>query len=92
MKRRGSILKHFDFFILDIIVVELSFFLANVWYANYANIHLTFTSLYRVTAFILLLCVMASLVIDEPYKNILKRKLPKGKGVFCLTQKYMRSV
>ncbi len=73
MKRRGSILKHFDFFILDIIVVELSFFLANVWYANYANIHLTFTSLYRVTAFILLLCVMASLVIDEPYKNILKR-------------------
>ncbi len=73
MKKRGSILKHLDFIILDIFIVELSFFLANIWYAQYAESHFTVTSLYRVTCFILFLCVMACLVIDEPYKNILKR-------------------
>lgn len=73
MKRNSSILKHLDFIILDIIVVELSYLLANILYAFIKNWTLTFGTVYRITAFSLAGSVIISLIIDKPFKNILKR-------------------
>ncbi len=72
--KKSSILKHLDFFIMDIIMLEFSFFLANVWYRIYAGSSLRFGELYRILAFVLFVCVLFSVVIDKPYKNILKRQ------------------
>ncbi len=58
---------------LDIIVLELSYFLAIVWYAQRNGAFIRFTTLNRLTSLILLSCVMFSVVIDTPYKSILKR-------------------
>ena len=74
MKRRSSILKHLDFIILDIIVLQISFFLANLWYSWYAGTAVRFGELYRILAFVLVLCVLFSLLIDTPFKNVLKRQ------------------
>ena len=66
MKKGSSILKHLDFFVLDIIVLELSYFLAIVWYAQRNGAFIRFTTLNRLTSLILLSCVMFSVVIDTP--------------------------
>ena len=74
MKKGSSVLKHLDFIVLDIVVVELSYYLANVWYASYTDSMLRFHTIYRTVSALLLIGVLVSLVIDTPYKNILKRQ------------------
>lgn len=74
MKKGSSIIKHLDFIILDIIVLELSFLFANIWYAKWSAGEFRFNTMYRLLSLVLLVCVPLSLVIDSPYKSILKRQ------------------
>ena len=73
MKKSSSVLKHFDFIILDIFVVEISYLLASVWYSVYSGGSFSFNFIYRITAVWLLAGVLITLIIDTPFKSILKR-------------------
>ena len=73
-KEGKTIIKHLDFIIMDVIVLQLSFFLANVLYAATNNKRLVIgNALYRRRSLILLICVLVSMILENPYKNILKR-------------------
>ncbi len=74
MKKGSNLLKHLDFMILDILTLELSFFLANVWYAAYSNQIFSINAMYRLLALMLIICVLITQIIDTPYKSILKRQ------------------
>lgn len=73
MKKGSSVLKHLDFIILDIFVVEISYLLASVGYSAYSGGSFSFNFIYRITAVGLLAGVLITLIIDTPFKSILKR-------------------
>lgn len=72
-KDRKSLIKHIDFIAADIITLELSYFLGNVlWYLiNRRSVKLD--TLFWHQEALLLLCVAVSLLVGNPYKNVLKR-------------------
>jgi len=68
-----NLTKHFDFILMDFVILELSYFLAVLWYHySFAKV-LSFGSLYRQQSLILFVCLIASFTVGQPYKNILKR-------------------
>jgi len=71
-KERDSI-KHFDFILQDFIIVEVSFFLAVLWYYLSFEKPLFFPYYYRQQSISLFACLMVSLAVNQPYKGILKR-------------------
>lgn len=68
-----GIRKHVDFVFMDFVIVELSYFLAVLWYHFAFGKMLYFGSMYRQQCLILFVCLFASLTVLQPYKNILKR-------------------
>ena len=70
-----SILKHIDFIIADILILQASFYLACRWYSNYSGKRMLSvgSTQYRMQAMVLVLCVIASIAVGNPYKNVLKR-------------------
>ena len=65
-------MKHFDFIVLDVILMELSFFLA--YYFRHNNFqNLWQTQLYRESALVILVSVILISILNEIHKNILKR-------------------
>lgn len=72
-KSNSSIRKHIDFIIMDIVLLELSYFLATLWYHAAFNTDLVFGMLYKQQSLILFVCFIASITVGQPYKNILKR-------------------
>lgn len=72
-KTGNSLLKHFDFIIVDLFLLEISYFIAVFWYHYSFGKSLDFGSEYRQQCLILFVCLTASLTIGQPYNNILKR-------------------
>ncbi len=71
-KQKG-LLKHLDFIIADVLILQLSFFLANKWHSSTFDYGFSFSLLYYHQEVILLFCITLSLVAGHPYNNILKR-------------------
>ena len=69
----NGIKKHFDFIIMDFVIVQCSYFLAVLWYHNAYGKLLDFGAEYRQQCLILFACFIASITLAQPYKNILKR-------------------
>ena len=71
---RKSILKHLDFIVFDLIILELSYFIATWYYSRshyvLANIG---TSAFRRQMLALFISLAVSLALEEPYKHILRR-------------------
>ena len=68
-----GILKHFDFIFVDFIIVQVSYFLAVLWYHNAYGKILNYGTDYRQQCLILFVCFIVSVTLAQPYKNILKR-------------------
>ena len=77
-----SIWKHMDFILSDILVLEFSYFSAYFLYALNKNTSLELTVLFRRHSVLLFFCVLLSVTIGEPYKNVLKRD--RYKEVKCV--------
>ena len=73
MYRRDSKgwLKHFDFMVLDLIVLQLSFLLAYILWHGWVNPY-QYPVYVSMNAF-LLLCDLVIIFFTEPFRNILKR-------------------
>ena len=73
MYRRDSKswLKHFDFMVLDLIVLQFSFLLAYILWHGWVNPY-QFPIYVSMNAF-LLLCDLVIIFFTEPFRNILKR-------------------
>lgn len=69
----NGIKKHFDFIIMDFVIVQFSYLLAVLWYHNAYGKLLDFGAEYRQQCLILFACFIASITLAQPYKNILKR-------------------
>ena len=69
----NGIRKHFDFIIMDFVIVQFSYFLAVLWYHSAYDKPLDFGGEYRQQCLILFACFIASITLTQPYKNILKR-------------------
>lgn len=65
--------KHFDFIIMDFVIVQLSYFFAVLSYHNIYGKALDFGGEYRQQCLILLVCFIGVIALTQPYKNILKR-------------------
>ena len=63
--------KHWDFFLLDIIGLQLAFFLAELFVLQLRNVH--YHDIYRTEALLLFLCVFVHAFLTNPYKGILRR-------------------
>ena len=72
MEGRSSsgFLKHLDFFILDVICLQASYFLS-FWAVLSANY--PFEEKHRDEAVLLFICQLAVMYFEQPFKNILKR-------------------
>ena len=65
-------MKHFDFIVLDVFIMELSFFLAYYFrHNNFSNLWVS--QLYRESALVILLAGILISILNEIHKNILKR-------------------
>ncbi|MBR3354976.1 MAG: sugar transferase [Oscillospiraceae bacterium] len=65
-------MKHFDFIVLDVFIMELSFFLAYFFrHNNFSNLWVS--QLYRESALVILLAGFLISILNEIHKNILKR-------------------
>ena len=71
-KQKG-LLKHLDFIVADVFILQVSYWLANLWYSVVFEGSASFSRLYYHQAVILLLCITLSLVAGHPYNGILKR-------------------
>jgi FlaA1/EpsC-like NDP-sugar epimerase len=69
----NNIKKHFDFIIIDFVILEFSYFFAVLWYHNVYGKELDFGNVFRQQCLILFVCLIASVTLAQPYKNILKR-------------------
>ena len=65
--------KHLDFVITDILILQLSYYLARVWYSSVYGEALRLNNIYRVQVIVLFVCNLIILMVSYPYKNILKR-------------------
>lgn len=65
-------MKHFDFIVLDVFIMELSFFLAYYFRHNIFS-NLWVSQLYRESALVILLSGILISILNEIHKNILKR-------------------
>ena len=72
IKKKGSLLKHIDFICIDIILLQISYALANLWYKSTFSKQISM-SVYRTQSLIFLLCQVLIILSTNPYKNILKR-------------------
>jgi len=66
-----SWLKHLDFMILDIVILQLSFILSYILRHGLKNPYAT--PLYANMALFLFLCDLVIIFFTEPFRNILKR-------------------
>ena len=66
-----SWLKHFDFMVLDLLVLQLSFILA-YWF-RHGSFNLYSQPLYATMGAFLMLCDLVIIFYTEPFRNILKR-------------------
>ena len=64
-------IKHIDFIIIDLICMELSFFLS--FFIRYGELDIIKTELYMETVLILILINLVAVLILDTYKNVLKR-------------------
>lgn len=58
---------------MDFLIIQLSYFLAVLWYHYSFGEPLIFEYYYKQQCIMLFACMMASMAINRPYKNILKR-------------------
>ncbi len=65
--------KHLDFILADILIVELSYFLATFWYRIAYGMNNFPALIFRHEVVILLLCIFVSLLFENPYKGIMRR-------------------
>lgn len=72
-KTKMSLIKHLDFLVLDILALEISYYLTNVWYGYAFGSKLLFGEAYRSNAWLLFFCCLLLAIGSFPYKNILKR-------------------
>ena len=72
-KKKSGILKHIDFLILDIIVLEISFVISYVYRNGWGFENNEFKKMYTQVAFLLILVSLIIAVSMESYKNIIKR-------------------
>ena len=70
-KNQSSWIKHFDFTILDVLILQGAFALA--YYTRHKNFNLYRLELYRTTAFVLMLASIFLPVVFSLYRNILRR-------------------
>ena len=64
-------IKHIDFIIIDLICMELSFFLS--FYIRHGELDIIKTELYMETVLILILINLVAVLILDTFKNVLKR-------------------
>ena len=65
-------MKHTDFIVLDVLLMELSFFLSYYFrHSNFSNLWVT--QLYRESALVILVVAILISILNEIHKNILKR-------------------
>ena len=78
-------MKHFDFIVLDVFIMELSFFLAYFFrHNNFSNLWVS--QLYRESALVILLAGFLISILNEIHRNILKRGYwQEFRHVFMLT-------
>lgn len=72
-KTKGSFIKHIDFICADLMILELSYILAKLWYHYSFGTPLLFGSQFRQQCLILFACFIVSMTLSHPYKNVLKR-------------------
>lgn len=72
-KKKSGILKHIDFLILDIIVLEISFVISYVYRNGWGFENREFKKMYTQVAFLLMLVSFIVAVSMESYKNVIKR-------------------
>lgn len=72
-KAKTSLIKHLDFLVLDILILQLSYYLANLLYGYIIKEKLLYVDSYRSNAWLLALCCIFLALGSFPYKNILKR-------------------
>lgn len=65
--------KHLDFILMDYLVVEISYFIAQFWYDVQFNRIVPYMNRPRIEAIVLAFAVTITLVISNPYVGILKR-------------------
>lgn len=65
--------KHWDFFLMDIIGLQLAFLLAEIFVLQLRNIH--YHDIYRTEALLLFLCVFVHAFLADPYGGILRRSM-----------------
>ena len=70
-KKEEGWLKHWDFFMLDLFSLQLSFYISSYVILKLKNV--AFFDMYRNQAMILILCVFMYSYLAEPYKGILHR-------------------
>ena len=69
-----SILKHWDFVLFDFLILIGSFWIANfIRFPLMNQQHIPYNSIFQQEFFLLIICLIISLFIGSPYKNILKR-------------------
>ena len=66
-------LKHIDFIVLDVVVLQICFVLSYWIWVGFENPYDTY--LYRYQAILLLLCQLLTVLFTNSYKNILSLKL-----------------
>ena len=65
-------MKHTDFIVLDVLLMELSFFLSYYFrHSNFSNLWVS--QLYRESALVILIVAILISILNEIHKNILKR-------------------
>lgn len=72
-KKKSGILKHIDFLILDIIVLEISFIISYVYRNGWGFENREFKKMYTQIVFLLILVSFIVAVSMESYKNVIKR-------------------
>ena len=79
MYTRKNWVKHWDFIVFDLIMLEISFLLANFirYRSSLAQIIAMNRYIFYAEVVILLLCFFMTIVFDDPYKNILKNDGPE---------------
>lgn len=76
LKRKKSWIKHYDFILVDFIVLQLSHILANLirfHSRSYGGLGYAFSlPIYKNEVIFLTVCLVASITFGDPYKNVLK--------------------
>ncbi len=67
-RQKNQVIKHLDFILLDIFVLEVSFYLSFLFYPN--NLSLHFRNIESVSLF---LCIWITILSTNPYRKILRR-------------------